>query len=282
MNKPELLASYWTLAGNVYPGAPTEISPFSLQERVEAASKAGWKGIGLVLNDLLNTLQTHDFKVIRQLFKDNDIKYFELEILMDWYLCGEARKKSDYERSKMIELGAELGMCNLKVGACASDKTPLDLPHISDEFKQLCSQVSEVKANVSLEIMPFSKLASLEEGLAVVDVDADNGGLCLDIWHLVRGGIDFEGIANIPAKLIKSIELNDAFTEVNGDLFNDSTHHRRLCGTGDFDIPLFLNEIQATGVEMPYYGVELISQNHRILGLNEMAQRAYDTTIAYF
>ncbi|MDN5695520.1 MAG: hypothetical protein L0G61_02370 [Staphylococcus equorum] len=57
MNKPDLLAAYWTLAGNVYPGAPTEISPFSLQQRVESASKAGWKGIGLVLSDLQANLE---------------------------------------------------------------------------------------------------------------------------------------------------------------------------------------------------------------------------------
>ena len=48
MNKQpiELLASYFTLAGDVYPFGPTEISPYSLQERAEAAATAGWKGLG--------------------------------------------------------------------------------------------------------------------------------------------------------------------------------------------------------------------------------------------
>lgn len=282
MNKPDLLAAYWTLAGNVYPGAPTEISPFTLQQRVEAASKAGWKGIGLVLSDLQATLEQNSLATIRQLFKDNDIKYFELEILLDWYLTGEDRKVSDYERSKMIELGAELGMCNLKIGAKPFENSPNSLENMAEEFSKLCKEVAQVNANVALEIMPFSRLATLEDGLKVVDTGDSNGGLCLDIWHLARGNIDFEKISMVPAHLIKSVELNDAAEEIQGDLFDDSTHHRKLCGQGSYDIPLFLNEIKKAGFNQPYYGVELISQEQRILTLDQMAKNAYETTISAF
>ena len=282
MNKPDLLAAYWTLAGNVYPGAPTEISPFTLQQRVEAASKAGWKGVGLVLSDLQVTLEQNSIASIRQLFKDNDIKYFELEILLDWYLTSDARKVSDYERSKMIELGAELGMCNLKIGAKPFENSPNSLENMAEEFSKLCKEVAQVNANVALEIMPFSRLATLEDGLKVVDTGDANGGLCLDIWHLARGNIDFEKISMVPEHLIKSVELNDAADEVQGDLFNDSTHHRKLCGQGSYDIPLFLNEIKKAGFNQPYYGVELISQEHRVLPLDEMAKRAYETTVSAF
>lgn len=282
MNKPDLLAAYWTLAGNVYPGAPTEISPFTLQQRVEAASEAGWKGIGLVLSDLQATLEQNSLATVRQLFKDNDIKYFELEILLDWYLTGDARKVSDYERSKMIELGAELGMCNLKIGAKPFENSPNSLDNMAEEFSKLCKEVAQVNANVALEIMPFSRLATLEDGLKVVDTGDANGGLCLDIWHLARGNIDFEKISMVPSHLIKSVELNDAAKEVQGDLFNDSTHHRKLCGQGAYNIPLFLEEIKKAGFNQPYYGVELISQDHRVLPLDEMAKRAYETTISAF
>lgn len=282
MSKPDLLAAYWTLAGNVYPGAPVEVSPFSLQQRVEAAAKAGWKGIGLVLSDLQATLAKNSIATIRQLFKDNDIKYFELEILIDWYLTGDARKVSDYERSKMIELGAELGMCNLKVGAKPFENSVNTLENISAEFSKLCKEVAQVNANVALEIMPFSRLATLEDGLKVVDTGDANGGLCLDIWHLARGNIDFEKIRTVPTHLIKSVELNDAAAEVQGDLFNDSTHHRKLCGQGSFDISYFLDEIKKAGFNQPYYGVELISQDHRILTLDQMASQAYETTINAF
>lgn len=48
-NPPELLAAYWTLAGDRRPFDPQGvISPFPFAERVEAAAAAGWKGIGLL------------------------------------------------------------------------------------------------------------------------------------------------------------------------------------------------------------------------------------------
>ena len=182
----------------------------------------------------------------------------------------------------MIELGAELGMCNLKIGAKPFENSPNSLENMAEEFSKLCKEVAQVNANVALEIMPFSRLATLEDGLKVVDTGDANGGLCLDIWHLARGNIDFEKISMVPAHLIKSVELNDAADEVQGDLFNDSTHHRKLCGQGSYDIPLFLNEIKKAGFNQPYYGVELISQDHRVLPLDEMAKRAYETTISAF
>ena len=48
----DLLASYFTLAGDVYPFGPTELSPFSFRDRAEAASKAGWRGMGLIHEDV--------------------------------------------------------------------------------------------------------------------------------------------------------------------------------------------------------------------------------------
>ncbi len=42
----ELIAAYFTLAGDAYPFGPTQISPFPFRDRVEAAARAGWKGMG--------------------------------------------------------------------------------------------------------------------------------------------------------------------------------------------------------------------------------------------
>ena len=39
----ELLAAYFTIAGDIYPLGPTEISPFPFGDRVEAAARAGYE-----------------------------------------------------------------------------------------------------------------------------------------------------------------------------------------------------------------------------------------------
>ncbi|MEE8495913.1 MAG: hypothetical protein V3S21_05480 [Xanthomonadales bacterium] len=43
----ELLGSFWTIAGCAYPHTDHEYSPFDFRDRVEALSKAGFKGIAM-------------------------------------------------------------------------------------------------------------------------------------------------------------------------------------------------------------------------------------------
>src|SRR6201991_4677141 len=94
---PDLLAAYWTLAGDVDPLRPS-ISPYSLQKRVEAASRAGWRGIGVIHEDLTATLEKIDVSTVKHIFDDNGIKHFELEFLVDWYRKGPEREVSDRAR----------------------------------------------------------------------------------------------------------------------------------------------------------------------------------------
>jgi hypothetical protein len=52
----DLIAGYWTLAGDTNPFAKSEVSPFPLRDRIEAAASAGYRGIGLLRADLMATI----------------------------------------------------------------------------------------------------------------------------------------------------------------------------------------------------------------------------------
>ncbi|WP_211462640.1 sugar phosphate isomerase/epimerase family protein [Collimonas silvisoli] len=282
-NSIDLLAAYWTIAGDVYPCAPSEVSPFPLQARAEAAAKAGWKGIGLVLDDLKAAVAQVGVSGVRNILADNGMKHFELEILVDWYKSGELRAASDQFRRDVIELGGALGMRNLKIGASFADEGPADFPRMAAEFAKLCEEVSSVGATVSLEFMPFSIVRNIQDGLAIVEAaDQPNGGLTVDTWHVVRGGSSYDEIAKIPSRFIKSIELDDADEQVVGTLFEDTRFNRRLCGEGVYNAPAFIEAVQQAGFAGPYYGVEILSQSFRKLPLEEMAKRAFDSTMAQF
>ncbi|WP_321917065.1 MULTISPECIES: sugar phosphate isomerase/epimerase [unclassified Paraburkholderia] len=281
--RKELLAAYWTLAGDVYPGAPTEISPFPLRERAEAASRAGWRGIGLILDDLEYSVEQHGVAGVKKILEDTGMKYFELEILMDWYLDGEPRARSDHFRRRVIELGAELGMRNLKIGASPFDESPADFPRMTDEFAKLCEDVAAVGATVAIEFMPFSVIRNIGDALKIAEgANQPNGGLMVDNWHVARFGSPYSEVANIPARFIKGVELDDVAAQVKGTLLDDSTFNRKLCGEGVADCRAFVAALEQAGCDLPYYGVELISEPFRKLPLEQMARRAYDTTIAQF
>ena len=49
----DLCATYWTVSGAVYPGAPSEVSPFPLKDRAEVSGRIGWRGMGFLIVDAI-------------------------------------------------------------------------------------------------------------------------------------------------------------------------------------------------------------------------------------
>jgi sugar phosphate isomerase/epimerase len=278
----ELLAAYWTLAGDVWPGAPTEVSPFPFEERTAAAAAAGWTGMGLVHEDLVATVRRIGYASIRRVLADHGIRHVEVEFLNDWFVdpSDPARRASDRVRAELLEAAAELGARNLKVSPTLFATDPPDVPRMRDAFARLCEEATDAGTNIVMEMMPFTNVNTIERAMAIIaGADQPNGGILLDIWHVVRGGIDAEAILSIPARFLMGVELDDADAAIVGTLFDDTRFRRRLCGDGVFDVPTFLRTVRAAGFDAPYYGVEIISEAFRRQPLEVMARTAFETTM---
>jgi sugar phosphate isomerase/epimerase len=279
--KPKLLAAYFTLAGDVLPLAGGMVSPRPLAERAQAAARAGYAGIGLHTDDLSACIRQYGFAGIKQILDDSGLKYLEIEALLDWFVDGERRRASDAVRALMLDAAGRLGAFQIKaVGDMfGGDWT---VKHMAHEFAGLCRQAADAGANVCIEILPFSNLRDLVTGLEVVAGAGEaNGGLLLDIWHLSRGGIPYDDITRFPVAFRKHIEIDDADEVVAGTLFEDTIRNRRLPGEGSFDVPHFLECVHSTGYQ-GLYGVEILSDAHRALTVDQAAQRSYDATMKQF
>jgi sugar phosphate isomerase/epimerase len=154
---------------------------------------------------------------------------------------------------------------------------------MADEFAMLCDDFGTIDATVGLEFMPFCKVASLADAMPIVQgANRENGGLIIDIWHVVRSGTTYEEVAAVPATLIKGVELNDAHTNAIGTLMNDSTYHRLACGEGEFKCPSFIDAVKKAGFHQKYWGVEILSDFLRKAPIELRARHAFDTTLAQF
>ncbi|MDF2974646.1 MAG: xylose isomerase [Microvirga sp.] len=277
----ELLASYFTISGDIYPLGPTEISPFPFRDRVEAVARAGYRGIGLHHADTMHTADKIGLPEMRRILDGNGIKYVELEFLLNWFEEGERRQESDKMRREIFSVAAQLGLRTVKVGP-GFHEPEADIPKMRDAFAQLCREAAEYGTGLMLEIMPWSNVRTVETALGIVQgAEQPNGGILVDIWHFARGGIDYNDVSKIPVQYIRGAELDDADQQVAGSLWEDTIHHRRLCGEGDLDPPAFIKAVQAAGYR-GYYGVEILSEKHRKLPLDEMARRSFNTTMEQF
>ncbi len=282
----ELIASYWTIAGDVYPIAPNEISPFPFEKRVEVATRAGYRGLGLLHADLMAVSNRLGLSEMRRILDANGIHHVELEFLSDWYAQGRARAASDMVRKDLLEAAEALSARCIKIAPSIDepslDDVALDMPRMIESFAALSREAAKYGTSIALEIMPFSNIRTLSAALELVSTDPQpNGGLYLDIWHMARGGIDYSEVAKIPQQFIKAVELDDADRDVVGTLWDDTRYHRRLCGEGVLDIPAFLKATREAGYRGPY-AVEIISREHRRLSLEEEAKRSFETTVAQF
>jgi sugar phosphate isomerase/epimerase len=276
----ELLAAYWTLAGDVFPGAPTEVSPFPLEERAAAAAAAGWTGLGFVHEDLVATVARMGYAGIRRVLADHGIRHVEVEFLSDWDADPgrPSRIASDRMRAELLEAAGELGARNVKASPHLFGEPPPDIARMRDAFAALCDDARPTGANVIIEIMPFTDVRTLHDGLAIVG-DVPNGGLLLDIWHVERGGIALPDVARIPAGRLLGVEIDDSGPP-SGDLFDDTRFRRVLPGAGEFDIPGFLRAAWAGGLDAPYLGVEVIGEAYRRQPLAVMARTAFESAMA--
>ena len=277
----ELLAGYWTLAGDCYAMGPSEVSTFSLRERVEAAAAAGYTGMGLVHEDFVLNAKAIGYPAMKRLFDDHGIAHIEVEFLGDWFETGEKKTASDRIRKDLLEAAHELRARDIK---CAGEMwtDQCDVSKMADAFADVCAEAQKIGVTIAMEILPMSNVRTLETARAIVDRAAQpNGGLCLDIWHFVRGGIDFTKIRTLPASIINSVELDDAPAAVRGSLWEDTLFHRLYPGEGDFDCPAFIAAIEQAGFR-GFYGVEVINEAYRKLPLREQAERSFKGAMAQF
>lgn len=274
-NNVELMNLFWTTAG-VFPGRG-EISRFDFEDRVEAAARAGFKGIGIWHTDLEHILQHRTLKAMKKILDDNGIQYIELEFLTDWFLDGARKSESDSRKNRLFEASEALRAKHVKVGDFYNEICPM--PRVIDAFAKLCKDAENYGATIGFEIMGCAMIDNIRDALTMVETaGAKNGGLILDIYQVANLGLAYEEIRRIPLEYLTSVELNDGF--LPGNPQHDPSN-RRFCGEGEYDIKGFINCITGMGYTGPW-AVEVIAENLALLPLNELSTRAFKTTIAEF
>jgi len=277
--KADLLASYWTLAGPVELHTGREWSLFDVVDRVTAAANAGFRGLGLWHADLLHILEKRGLHELRTILDDGGMVHIELEFLWDWFLDPgtDERRRSDQRRRTLLDAAGVLGARHVKVGNFAGRQVPVGL--LTERFAELCAEAAEHGTSVAYEFMYRDATAgSLEAALSVVrGAGAANGGLALDLWHIVDLDVSTASVRELPAGTVVAAEVSDG-ARSPGSGARRTMRDRRLPGDGDFDIGGFVAAVRAAGFQGPW-GVELLSAAIGDVGPAELARRAYRSTI---
>lgn len=271
------ICTYFTHAGNVSPFDRVMASPLPLARRAEAVARAGFAGMGFGLDDFNQQATELGVNEINRILRANGLQHTEVEVLLDWFVEGPRRAASDLRRAQLLQAAEQLGARHIKVAGDLSG-VPQPMSRLVAEFQQLCSEAAAVGTSVTIELFPSSNLADLQTGFALVDqAGCRNGGLLLDIWHMVRGHIPIQAIASLPTGVINHIELDDGTLLPSSDYFTDTCCSRLPCGEGEFPLAEFMQAVKATGYD-GLYGTEILSASFRSMDVEAAVMRAGEST----
>jgi sugar phosphate isomerase/epimerase len=265
----DLLASFWTLAGDLDVTSPAA-SPWPFTRRVAAAAAAGYSGFGVDARDILGPGGPARLGPMRSMLADAGLVFIEVELLTGWIgrpAAGHLRR-----RNALLDAAAGLGARHVKVSAGFGDSTA-GTAQIIDSFAAVCADAAAAGPQVVLELLPSGPVSRLDRAVRIVTgAGAANGGLLLDAWHADRAGIAPAEIAALPAGVLRYVELCDGRRARDGGLIADTTLRRLPCGAGEFDLDGFVGAVRAAGYAGPY-GVEVLSASLRGQPVELVARR---------
>lgn len=272
----ELMATCWSSAGDAASDRADLRSPLPLRQRLEAASATGFRGFGLLSDDLPAAVAEYGWSGIRAMLDGNGIVFLELEGIPNWWSDGPEREASDRVRWYLLEAAEKLGARHIKVTPDGENR-PWDRGRWAQEFAELAAQSHDAGVRLGIEFFPWSNIKNLYDGLQLVtDAGHDAGGVIIDTWHIARANTPVGDLAAVPLDRIIGVELNDADDRAIGTLFEDTVHRRRYCGEGSFDLHGMITSLRTAGWDGPW-GVEILSDEHRSLPVEDALRRAAGT-----
>jgi sugar phosphate isomerase/epimerase len=225
-----------------------------LDDRIRAAGLAGFDGIGLFAGHYRQLLADGwSANRLRENLDGNQVTMMEVEVLSGWGAFQPTDDYLDFERFVWTMVD-EFDVPYVQAIGPAGTGSPERIDAMAVRFGQLCERAAEHGAKVGLEFLPFTDIADAADALAIVETAGrSNGGVCVDIWHHVRGRNDLELIRRIPPELIVGVQMSDGPARPTvADYKDDCLRHRVPPGDGTFDVDDFVRVLLDLGVDVPW------------------------------
>jgi sugar phosphate isomerase/epimerase len=156
--------------------------------------------------------------------------------------------------------------------AGATDQTDLDLFKAAERYRALLEVGNEIGVLPQLELWGFSKTLSRLGELAFVATEAahPNASMLPDVYHIYKGGSDFEGLRFINGRAIHVFHMNDYPADPPRETINDS--HRVFPGLGVAPLKEIVRTLSETGFR-GVFSLELFNREYWAMDALDVAKR---------
>ncbi|WP_435111704.1 TIM barrel protein [Nocardiopsis synnemataformans] len=223
----------------------------TLEEKLEAAARAGFDGVEIFESDLVGSALPP--REVRALADSLSLAIDLYQPFRDFEGVGEAQLERNLRRAEakfalMVELGVDvLLVCSSVAPAATGDDA-----RSAAQLHRLAEAAAPFGVRIAYEALAWGRWVNdYRHAWRLVRL-ADHPGLgvCLDSFHILSRGHDPSGIREIPGERIFFLQLADA-PLMPMDVLHWSRHHRCFPGQGAFDLTEFTGHVLAAGYTGP-------------------------------
>jgi sugar phosphate isomerase/epimerase len=207
----------------------------SLVEKIDVAAKAGYGGIEPWTGDLQQFADSGgNLDDLKQRIADHGMTVESAIGFARWIVDDEAERAKGLEAAKRdMDLVRRIGGARIAAPPSGATGEPrLDLLHAAQRYRALLEAGREIGVTPQLEVWGFSKNLSRLGETAFVAIESGHPDACIlpDVYHIYKGGSDFEGLSLISGAAIHVFHMNDYPDQPSREEISDA--HRVYPGDG--------------------------------------------------
>jgi sugar phosphate isomerase/epimerase len=222
----------------------------SLDKEIEITAKAGYKGIEPWVAKIREYVGSGgNLKDIRKQAADSGLTVESAISFARWIVDDDAERAKALEEIKQeMDLLAQIGGKRIAAPPAGANKEPrLDLVKAAERYRAVLELGDRMDIVPQLEIWgSSSNLHLLGEAMFVV-IETGHAKACLlpDVYHIYKGGSDFNGLKKISAQAIDVFHMNDYPAEPPRATISD--RDRIYPGDGIAPLTQILSDLNANG-----------------------------------
>jgi sugar phosphate isomerase/epimerase len=221
-----------------------------LPEQVDVTAKAGYQAFEPWVRDVDQFVKDGgSLKDVAKRIADHGLIVPSAIGFAEWLVEDEARRKKGLEQAKHdMDLVRQLGGKRLAAPPVgATDVAGLDLMKAVERYRALLEVGDKIGVVPQVEVWGFSKSLSRLGETALVAIESRHPKACLlaDVYHLHKGGSEFEGLKLLSGAAMQVFHMNDYPATPGRAEITDA--HRVYPGDGVAPLKQMLRDLRELG-----------------------------------
>lgn len=186
----------------------------SLVDEIEIAARAGYNGVEPWIGEIQKYVEAGGALAdLRKRIADHGLTVESAIGFARWIVDDDAERAKGLEDAKRdMDLVRQIGGSRIAAPPAGATNGPsLELMRVAERYHALLEVGRQIGVRAQLEVWGFSKNLSRLGETAYVAIESGHPWACIlpDVYHLYKGGSNFQGLALINASAIDVFHIND-------------------------------------------------------------------------